>query len=65
MAVLPTGFGKSLPFQFGKSTTNKNNKWQIDCMQSTSSSSWLIALMQDQVEGMSKIPDMKTAYAGH
>jgi superfamily II DNA helicase RecQ len=63
MAVLPTGFGKSLPF--GKSTTNKNNKWQSDCMQSTSSSSWLIALMQDQVEGMSKIPDMKTAYAGY
>jgi len=59
MAVLPTGFGKSLPF--GKSTTNKNNEWQNDHMQSTS---WLI-LMQDQEEGMSKIPDMKTAYAGH
>ena len=63
MAVLPTGFGKSLPF--GKSTTNKNNEWQNDCMKSTSSSSWLIALMQDRVEGMSKIPDMKTAYAGY
>ena len=26
--LLPTGFRKSLPF--GKSTTNKNNEWQID-----------------------------------
>ena len=51
MAVLPTGFGKSLPFD--KSTTNKNNEWQNDRMQSTSASG-LIALMQDQVEGMSK-----------
>ena len=60
MAVLPTGFGKSLPF--GLSTTNTNNEWQNDGMQSTS---WLIALMQNKVEGMSKIPDMKTAYASH
>ena len=51
MAVLPTGFGKSLPF--GKSTTNKNNEWQNDRMQSISASG-LVALMQDQEEGMLK-----------
>ena len=45
--------------------TNKNNEWQNECMQFTSSRSWLIALMQDRVERMSKIPDMKTAYAGY
>jgi superfamily II DNA helicase RecQ len=60
MAVLPTGFGKSLPF--GLSITNTNNEWQNDRMQSTS---WLIALMQDKVEEMFKMPDMKTAYASH
>ena len=38
MAVLPTGFGKSLPF--GKSKTNKNNKWQNDRMLSTSYTSY-------------------------
>jgi hypothetical protein len=60
MAILPIGFGKFLPF--GKSTTNPNNEWQSDHMQSTSC---LIALIQDKVEGMSKIPDMTIAYAGH
>ena len=38
MAVLPTGFGKSLPF--GKSTTNKNNKRQNERMLSTSYTSY-------------------------
>ena len=51
MAVLPTGFGKSIPFR--NSTTNKNNEWENDRMQSTSASG-LIALMQDQEKGMSK-----------
>ena len=62
MAILPTGFGKSLPF--GKSTTNKNNEWQNDRMQSISASG-LISLDARSRGGNVEIPDMKTAYAGH
>jgi superfamily II DNA helicase RecQ len=58
MAVLPTGFGKSLPF--GKSITNDKT---IVCCPLLNIQ--VIALMEDQVEGMSKIPDKKTAYAGY
>jgi hypothetical protein len=54
MAVLPTGFGKSLPF--GKSTTNKNKFKQRMTKRSyaVTSASGLVAFMQDQEEGMSK-----------
>ena len=63
MAILQIGFGMSLPF--GKSTTNKNNERKNDRMLPRPLLIQVIALMQDQVEGMSKIPDMKTAYPGH
>ena len=58
IAVLPTGFGKSLPFQIYSLVNRTTNDKTIVC-------SPLVALMQDQVEAMSKIPDMKTAYAGN
>ena len=58
MAVLPTGFGKSLPLEIYSLVNRTTNDKTIVC-------SPLVALMQDQVEAMSKIPDMKTAYSGN
>jgi superfamily II DNA helicase RecQ len=60
MAVLLTGFGKSLPFQIYSLVNRTTNDKTIVIVCSP-----LVALMQDQVEAMSKIPDMKTAYAGN
>lgn len=52
MAVLPTGYGKSLPYQMyslvNRRLTSANEIVLVCCP--------LVALMQDQVEKMSKIP---------
>lgn len=60
MAVLPTGFGKSLPYQMyslvNRRLTGVKEIVVVCCP--------LVALMQDQVEKMSNIPEVKSAYAG-
>lgn len=60
MAVLPTGYGKSLPYQMyslvNRRLTSDKEIVLVCCP--------LVALMQDQVEKMSKIPGVKSAYAG-
>ncbi|XP_069134561.1 bifunctional 3'-5' exonuclease/ATP-dependent helicase WRN-like [Argopecten irradians] len=59
MAVLPTGYGKSLPFQLYSVMLNRRSpaKKVVVCCP-------LIALMQDQVQKMSEIPEFRAAYAG-
>lgn len=61
MAVLPTGFGKSLPYQLlipvKKELGQNDGKKVIIC-------SPLIALMKDQCERLSQIPGVKAVYLG-
>ena len=61
VAVLPTGFGKSLPFQMylpvvREIRADRNGKILVCCP--------LISLMQDQVEKLSHIQGLNAAYKG-
>eukprot|EP00105_Crassostrea_gigas_P002715 XP_011415342.1 PREDICTED: uncharacterized protein LOC105319492 [Crassostrea gigas] len=58
LAVLPTGYGKSLPYQIAipqQRAVGREPKKIIVCCP-------LIALMKDQVERLSKIPNIRAMY---
>lgn len=58
LAVLPTGYGKSLPYQIAipqQRAVGREPKKIIVCCP-------LIALMKDQVERLSKIPNIRAIY---
>ena len=64
MAILPTGFGKSLPFQIylpvvrGMIVDQTRSDWKVlVCCP-------LVSLMQDQVEKLTRIPVVSAAYKG-
>jgi superfamily II DNA helicase RecQ len=64
MAILPTGFGKSLPFQIylpvvrGMIADQTRSDWKaLVCCP-------LASLMQDQVEKLTRIPVVSAAYKG-
>ena len=64
MAILPTGFGKSLPFQIylpvvrGMIVDQTRSDWKVlVCCP-------LVSLMQDQVEKLTRIPVVSVAYKG-
>jgi superfamily II DNA helicase RecQ len=60
MAVLPTGYGKSLPFQLYPSIKKELDKSQAKVIVCTP----LIALMKDQVQKLSAIPGLRAGYKG-
>ena len=60
MAVLPTGFGKSLPYQMAvvqQKMKGEDAKKIVVCCP-------LTALMKDQVEKLSRIPNVRAIYRG-
>ena len=63
LAVLPTGYGKSLPFQLlpaiasALQPSNALREHVLVCCP-------LVSLMKDQVDALSKIPDITAGYKG-
>ena len=64
MAILPTGFGKSLPFEIylpvvrGMIVDQTRSDWKVLVFCP------LVSLMQDQVEKLTRIPVVSAAYKG-
>ena len=62
MAVLPTGYGNSLPYQMLVSVKREMDLDDISSKVIVCSP--LVALMRDQCERLNKIPGVKAEYKG-
>lgn len=63
MAILPTGFGKSLPYQMLISVCMEKGVEKSEIGKVLVCSP-LVALMQDQVDRLNTIPNITAAYKG-
>lgn len=68
MAILPTGFGKSLPYQM---LVSLRRELSANCRRSVTTDvgkvivcSPLVALMQDQVDRLNTVPNITAVYKG-
>ena len=65
MAILPTGFGKSLPYQMLVSVRRELEKeTSSDDVGKVIVCSPLVALMADQVDRINAVPNVTAAYRG-